>query len=387
MALLLAGVGWLPCVSPILEAVRPPADPLASGLTRALTAEGGALAAEYPRLPASRNPEWDLMANLYVVLALGNQALAKSSGSELQSAPAHHIARAARLESIDRIIEHTLQVEAEQGQQAFLLPYGRGAPFLDPQGRSLFVDGEVALMLATRLRVDGDPRWERLLRTRVAQIDGQLARGPALSGESYPNECWTFCNTTALAALVLADPVLGQDHTARVQTWIDFAKARLVDPDSGLLVSSFTWDGEPLEGPEGSSLWMVVHNLLLLDPEFADDQYTRAKAELGRTVLGVGWSAEWPSSHPARADVDSGPVVPLLEASPGASGLAILAAAAFDDHDYRDALLRSLHWVGGAERRGEQLHYPSAGRVGNAVLLYALEFGPLWARARGGDPV
>ena len=55
------------------------------------------------------------------------------------------------------------------------------------------------------------------------------------------------------------------------------AKQKLVDPKSGLLISSFTTDGAPMAGPEGSSIWMVAHSLQLLDEDFARDQYQRAR--------------------------------------------------------------------------------------------------------------
>ena len=47
------------------------------------------------------------------------------------------------------------------------------------------------------------------------------------------------------------------------------AKQALIDAKTGMLVSSFTYNGHPMDGPEGSSIWMVAHCLALLDEEFA----------------------------------------------------------------------------------------------------------------------
>src|SRR2546430_10764252 len=55
-----------------------------------------------------------------------------------------------------------------------------------------------------------------------------------------------------------------------------FRSKQLVDPASGLLVSSFTRDGQHLDGPEGSTIWMVAHCLQLVDADFARDQYQRS---------------------------------------------------------------------------------------------------------------
>jgi hypothetical protein len=364
--LVAVGAGWWLALAPLVDAVRPTPQRLAVRVEAALDGPLAASASE-----RARNPEWMLMADLFSVLAWSNAAL-----DEPERAPE-------LLTRIDAAIEATVKLETERGQLALLLPYARRAPFRDPQGRSLFVDGEIAMMLAARLSVAPDPAYAEALRQRVALIEASLGRGPVLSGESYPDECWTFCNTTALAALVLADRVLGCNHRPLVDAWLDEAKTSLIDPQTGLLVSSYTWDGEVLDGPEGSSIFMVAHNLLLLDPDFARDQYARAHAQLGRSFAGFGWSREWPSGTPDRVDVDSGLVVPVLGASPGASGLALLGATTFGDTVTRDRLLRSME-LAAVPARTERAHwYRAAGRIGNAVAAYALHFGPLWARARG----
>jgi hypothetical protein len=65
----------------------------------------------------------------------------------------------------------------------------------------------------------------------------------------------------ALAAFKVADRLDGTDHSALCQTWIAIAKEKLVHKATGLLVSSYQVDGTPLDGPEGSTIWMVVHYL------------------------------------------------------------------------------------------------------------------------------
>ena len=308
------------------------------------------------------------MADLFAVLGWVDVALADPSRTT------------EALVHIDRSIEATLRVERDEGQRALLLPYGRTRPFLDPRGRSLFVDGEVAMMLAARLHLATDPAMRDELSRRVEVIEASLRAGPKLSGESYPNECWTFCNTTALAALVAADPLLGTDHRGLVDDWVRMAQRDLVDPETGLLVSSYTWDGQVLDGPEGSSIFMVAHNLLLLDPAWGRDQYARAHDALVRDAAGFSWAREWPRDQPWALDIDSGLVVPGLEASPGASGLAVLGAAAFGDVETRDGLLRALHLAAAPTSEGDARWYAAAGRIGNAVLFRALAFGPLWQR-------
>jgi hypothetical protein len=372
--LILAGLLWLPNVHRLhavdVPGARSPDGSVIRGLVARQIGSPGARPRSDVDAMRSVNPEWDFMTRTYVVLALANLALASERD------------RPRYLAAIDATIDDTLRVERERGPFAFMLPYARRGPFVDPHGRSMFVDGEILAMLAARDLVERDPGRAALARERAAHVERAMRASPTLSGESYPDECWTFCNTTALAALAMLDRAEGSDHSEILHWWVARAKRMLVDPATGLLVSSYTRDGRVLDGPEGSSIWMSAHNLLLVDEAFARDQYARARRELGAEALGYAWAREWPRSSSARPDVDSGPIVPLLDASAGSSGLAILGASAFGDDSFLEGLLASLELAGYPDRRGGELRYRASNRVGDAVVLYALSFGPLWDRVR-----
>ena len=77
------------------------------------------------------------------------------------------------------------------------------------------------------------------MRERIDAMLARMRQSPVLSGESYPMECWMFCNTVALAALKIADALDGSDHSALFGAWLAAAKRRLVDPGTGILNSSF----------------------------------------------------------------------------------------------------------------------------------------------------
>ncbi|MFO0559359.1 MAG: hypothetical protein U0269_15190 [Polyangiales bacterium] len=321
---------------------------------------------ELRRMRAS-NPEWDLMARTYLVLALANVALREARD------------RDAYVRAMDWLIDDTIAREREHGQGYFLLGYSRARPWINADQRSLFVDGELALMAAAR-RVVRDDREDlrSQLATRAAQIEAQMSAGPIASAESYPDECWTFCNTVALAALRVREVLDGVDHSAIVQRWLAQARARLVDGETGLLVSSYTMDGAVREGPEGSSIFMVAHDLQVIDRAFAEDQYRRAKRELLREWLGFGFAREWPASSSRSADVDSGPTIPWVGANAGASGLAVLGAGSFDDRAALAGLVASLELAAFPVSEGGSRRFLASNAVGDAVLLYALVEGPLW---------
>lgn len=364
----LATALWLPCVQLVFR--PPPRQALAASLAQRQRTLALADGTPERALLRRLNPEWDLMSRTFAVLAFTNLALAE---------PAR---RAAHLEVADALISQTLRDEAPS-HHVFLLPYGRRQPFHDAAQRSLFVDGEVALMLAARQAVEVRPDFVAPLRLRVDEVARQLEVAPHHLAESYPDEGWTFCNTIALAALKVSDSVDGRSHAALTARWLESARARLVEPRSGLLRSSFRYDGSPLDGPEGSSLWLAAHMLQLIDAPFAADQYRRARVELGRLWLGFGWAAEWPRALRNVDDVDSGPTIPLVDANAGSSGLALVGAAAFDDEPFLSGLVTSLELAAFPVRDEGGLHYAAGNQLADAVLLYALVEGPLWRAVRG----
>jgi hypothetical protein len=224
------------------------------------------------------------------------------------------------------------------------------------------------------------------MRERIERMVSRMKRSPVMCAESYPDECWIFCNTVALAATRMGDVLDGTDHSSFLSDWVLTARERLVDPGTGMLISAFGVDGRPAAcapGPEGSSIWMAAHILQIVDGELARDQYRRARRELGRTVLGFGYAMEWPESRKGLADIDSGPVIPVAEASAGSSGLAIMGAAAFGDRDFLQDLLTSLSFAGFPDETDDQLRYCASNPVGDSVILYAMLQGPLWADILG----
>ena len=193
-----------------------------------------------------------------------------------------------------------------------------------------------------------------------------------------------FDHCVALDAIKMADYLDGSDHSALIRDWIAMAKQKLVDPKSGMLISSFEADGTPMAGPEGSSIWMVAHSLQLLDEDFARDQYQRARKELGAITLGFGYAHEWPETWKGEANIDSGPIIPVFDISAGSSGMAFIGASTFGDDKYLASLAATLDFAGFPSRTGGRLKYCASNQVGDAALLYAATLGPLWEKVKTG---
>jgi hypothetical protein len=316
------------------------------------------------------NAEWDFMGRTFLVLALCNMSLSDSNCANQH------------LEVVDKIIGNTISIESKFGIHHFLMPYSKDNPFICQPPRSLFLDGEIAMMIAARQMVRPKTSYEPLLKERVDTMITYMEKSPVLSGESYPNECWTFCNSVALATIVMSDALDGRDHSEFCRRWIENAKKSLTDKETGMLISSYNFYGYPNDGPEGSTIWMVSHCLLFVDEEYAKDQYARAKKELAGDILGFGFAREWPASWKGPLDIDAGPVVPILHISPSSSGLAFIAASAFNDKDFLKKLLTTLNMGGLPIEDNKTLSYSSSSQVGEAVILYSMTFGPILEKVK-----
>lgn len=315
------------------------------------------------------NPEWDFMRRTFLVQAATNRALSHPEEADRWRA------------LIDDILTQTLEEEARYGHAHFLLGYAGAKPWLDASGRSLFVDGEIALMLGARRFLGDDETLATAHRRRVARMTAHFERSPAGLPESYPDEAWLFCVTNALVAVRMADVLDQTDHQALIDRFVARAPS-LMEPRSGLLGSEFTTDGRMLDGPEGSSLWLVVTNLVVLDADLASSQYDGAIRALYHDLAGLAWASEWGPDWRGPEDIDSGPIVPVVDASPASSGFAILATRAFGDQERHAALTRSLRAADLLVRLDPRLAELAANPMGDTIVLHGLTHGPLWERLR-----
>lgn len=306
------------------------------------------------------NPEYDLMARTFTAMGLADLAL---------MAPARWKERAIR--ALDAMIADTDgQIEA-RGQDAFLLPYGHG--WDQP---SLFVDGERLLVMTIRRLLQEQETLAERSQALGAAIAERMASTPSCSWPSYPDECWAFCNTLALVALRALQILDGTSHEALTRAHVAALRRSLTDPGTGMILSAWTVAGRRREDPEGSSIWATSHFLRAVDPAYADEQYALAREQLGRVWLGFGFGREWVED--GLMDVDSGPIVPIVGASPSSSGLAILAAQGAGDRAFSRALYASLGLFALPRDEGGLRTYRAGNAVGDAVIFAASTTGPLW---------
>lgn len=181
VALVLAAAIWLPLVHvffrPRLDDYfrpqgMPPAARMLAERQLQLWTDPAPYAEELRRMRGT-NAEWDFMGRSYVAWGLANLALRE---------PAR---RDACLEAVDRIIDETVRLEREQGQFYFMMDYARSGEFSFQPARSLFVDGEIALMMAMRRVVAEKDAYRAPMQERIATMVERMRASPVLIGGSY----------------------------------------------------------------------------------------------------------------------------------------------------------------------------------------------------------
>ena len=154
---IMAMMMWLPCLSYFFhvelheykqdESIAPKAFQIAERHLRIW--KDPQLRAHELKLMQRRNPEWDFMSRMYFILALTNMAFHDSTYKPLA------------LEIIDVIIEDTLDLEKERGHHYFLLHYAKQSTWSIYPPRSLFIDGEIAVMIAARRFLEDKEEYKK----------------------------------------------------------------------------------------------------------------------------------------------------------------------------------------------------------------------------------
>ena len=309
-----------------------------------------------------QNPEWDLISRSFYAYSLANVALKAPS------------MRAEALRHLDLVIQETVAVPWRE----FLLPYGHARPFVKEPAASLMVDGQVSLMIGLRRLVQDDPDYihkkehGRLIERCLAALTSH----PTMLGETYPDECWLWCNPLALASIKVHDVLEGTDHTELFRWWEAAARSSFMDPKTGLLNSAITLDRKVIHPPEGSTIWIGAAFLLPVCPELAQEQYALIKAQLTGRLFCFRYGREWPRGQRGGWDIDSG--FTPFGMGPASTGFGLVAAKEMGDRDLFVRLLGLLECVAVPKAENGRMRYLSSNLVGDATFLFAKTTGPAW---------
>ena len=173
---------WLPCLhlffrKPLSDfyqekGISPKAKQLAARHLRLWT-EPALLQAELKKMRSS-NAEWDFMGRSFLVWSLANMGL-RDPQTKDQYLPV-----------IDQIIQETVKIEQQDGIYAFLMPYAKDRPYMVRPARSLFINGEIALMMGARRMLQEQAAYKQPMTERLRPYRATVARQPHHGGGELP---------------------------------------------------------------------------------------------------------------------------------------------------------------------------------------------------------
>lgn len=127
---------------------------------------------------------------------------------------------------------------------------------------------------------------------------------------AYPGQAWPVDNVVAVASLALYGNMFDSErYSDTVSQWLEDAQTQL-DPTTGLLPHQVdAQTGEMLDGARGSSQSIINRFLPVIDPVWAQSQYTLFREQFATTILGIPGIREYPLGLDGVGDVDSGPLI------------------------------------------------------------------------------
>jgi len=155
-----------------------------------------------------------------------------------------------------------------------------------------------------------------MLTERVNLIAEGLRRNPHMVLESYPNECWMFDHCVALAAISTGRPV-GRHRSFGLDSRLACdGERKAVHPNPVCWCPALPRLVGRLMVPKVPHLGGLPF-LQFLDADFARAQYELARRQLEKSLSALATHTNGPATWPGPADIDSGPIIPVLDISAG----------------------------------------------------------------------
>ena len=234
--------------------------------------------------------------------------------------------------------------------------------------------GYAGLALGLHRLVAPGSRFDAVDDAIVAALARRFAASPSGFVETYPGETYPVDNTAALGALALHARATQSARPVGLVRGLEAVRIHGIHAESGLLAQAVdAATGNARDPGRGSGTALAVYFLAFSDRALSASLYRATRRELFRTVIGFGAILEHPSSCETcagRVDIDSGPVFAGFGVS--ATGFAIGASRANDDHDAFGSLYATAHLFGAPFDEHDTRTFATGGPLGDAILFAML---------------
>ena len=197
-----------------------------------------------------------------------------------------------------------------------------------------------------------------------------FAASPSGLLPSYAGGYWPCDNLVAMAAVVRASTLLGDDDVAALGHRLVDPLLPYRDPATTLLPHRTDATGRSLEGPRATSQSLIQTALPVVAPDLAPQAWLAYRSAFVTREAGLVGVREFPSGTKGSGDVDSGPLI--LGVSLSATVVTVAAARANGDTGQSATLDQEAEVLGlPLEWRGERRYALGALPIGDAWLAWA----------------
>jgi hypothetical protein len=206
-----------------------------------------------------------------------------------------------------------------------------------------------------------------------SQISNALARriknSPHHFLETFPDQIFIPDNAVVVASLKLFNLTHKNDlFEHEISLWLNYAKEKLQDSDTGLLLPWINAQGVGVGKPRGSYTTWNIFYLIQVDLDFAKNQSELVKKyffkKLTSNICGI---REFVHGHNGIGDIDSGPVIFGL--STAGTGFGLATASLMNDINLQSCLLSTAEIVGTTFALDDKRRYLIAPLIGDAIVL------------------
>ena len=227
--------------------------------------------------------------------------------------------------------EECLDTVIKTALSSSVSPYGGSPAHASSLGNHGIYLSHLNVILGAHKRLTGSDKHERLNKRISTYLARRSLQDPHKHMRSYSTlkGKWPADHAVTLYSLYLFDQNYGESLSEKpIQEWLSYMKTKGTDSDTDLHVSEVTGGWSYSKHPRGCALSMTVRYMAAFAPEEAEALWKDYKKHFG-TPVGF---REYPPGVKIKADVDSGPIVPVLGVGVAATALAVGASNAVDDH-------------------------------------------------------
>lgn len=230
----------------------------------------------------------------------------------------------------------------------------------------------LAWMICGYKEMGGSNKFNTLLSSLCMTMNHRMLQSKSLNLPTYPDEAIYIPDMlVAIVALKKYADLNKGKYRSTVRKWVNKAKKKWIDNDTGLLVSFVDENGEIIKDApvKGSYSALNCYYLTMIDKVFAKEQYEKLKALFWKDGFVTGLKEYWDRACPIGLDMDAGPII--LELSP--SGTAFFAGSAtfYNDTVIRKGILKTAEIAGHTIKMGNKKHYllANVALVGESIML------------------